>query len=123
MRWLVSVFALLVFLASSGCAVIEKEKANRGGYLDYVLDETWMKADSKAMRALRAFAIRRGDVITVEQLNYSYEERILPLATLFLSSAGIPTELLAGFEATAVRDVIASQFGKNDREDEGTGTP
>ena len=57
MRLLGRVFALLVFLASSGCAVIEQERTNRGGYLDYVLDQNWMKANSKGMRALRAFAI------------------------------------------------------------------
>src|SRR5215470_12705564 len=58
MRMLAGVFALLAFLASSGCAVIEKERTNRGGYIDYVLDQNWMKADSKGMRALRAFAIQ-----------------------------------------------------------------
>ena len=58
MRWVMSICAVLVFLASSGCAVIEKERTNRGGYIDYVLDETWMKADSKGMRALRAFAMQ-----------------------------------------------------------------
>jgi hypothetical protein len=31
---------------------------NRGGYLDYLVDEHWWKADSKGMRALRAFAIQ-----------------------------------------------------------------
>jgi hypothetical protein len=41
----------------AGCAVFDKEAHNRGGYLDYVTDEFWLKADSKKMRALRAFAI------------------------------------------------------------------
>jgi hypothetical protein len=50
---LASVLALLC----SGCAIWEKETRNRGGYLDYILDEHWLKADSKRMRALRAFAI------------------------------------------------------------------
>ena len=36
----------------------DKELNNRGGYLDYLVDEHWLKADSKAMRALRAFAIQ-----------------------------------------------------------------
>src|ERR1044071_6427244 len=40
-----------------GCTVIEQELRNRGGYLDYIVDKHWMKADSKGMRALRAFAI------------------------------------------------------------------
>jgi hypothetical protein len=48
---------LLTLITTSGCAIVEKEMTNRGGYLDAVLDDHWMKADSKAMRALRAFAI------------------------------------------------------------------
>jgi hypothetical protein len=58
MRSLISIFILLVSLLNSGCAIYEKETTNRGGYLDYVLDEHWLKADSKAMRALRAFAMQ-----------------------------------------------------------------
>ncbi len=34
------------------------ETTNRGGYIDYVLDKHWLKADSKSMRALRAFAMQ-----------------------------------------------------------------
>jgi hypothetical protein len=45
-------------LLNSGCAIYEREVSNRGGYLDAVLDDHWMKADSKGMRALRAFAIQ-----------------------------------------------------------------
>src|SRR3954454_3349259 len=58
MRASVAVIALLACLANGGCAIIEKERTNRGGYLDYVVDQHWMKADSKGMRALRAFAIQ-----------------------------------------------------------------
>jgi hypothetical protein len=47
----------LVALLGSGCTVWQKETTNRGGYLDYVLDQHWFQADSKRMRALRAFAI------------------------------------------------------------------
>ena len=50
---LISIAALLL----SGCAVIDKELHNRGGYLDYLADTYWFKADSKKMRALRAFAL------------------------------------------------------------------
>lgn len=57
MRIVVSV-ALLLSLLLGGCTVIEQELKNRGGYLDYVVDRHWMKADSKGMRALRAFAIQ-----------------------------------------------------------------
>jgi hypothetical protein len=77
---------------------------------------------------LQAFCrrVRKGDVTTVQQDNYSYDARSprkLPLATLYVNSSGIPADVPDGFEATPVRDVIASQFGKNDRQDEGTGTP
>src|SRR5438132_498518 len=58
MRAIVALFVLLALLAGAGCTIIEKERTNRGGYLDYVLDQEWMKADSKGMRALRAFAIQ-----------------------------------------------------------------
>src|SRR5215475_13099650 len=58
MRSIVAVVALLALLLNGGCAIIEQERTNRGGYLDYVLDQNWMKADSKGMRALRAFAIQ-----------------------------------------------------------------
>jgi hypothetical protein len=57
-RVIVSIFTAIAILVSGGCAVIEKETSNRGGYLDYLLDEHWTKADSKGMRALRAFAIQ-----------------------------------------------------------------
>jgi hypothetical protein len=58
MRGVVAFFALVAVLLNSGCAIYEKETTNRGGYLDAVLDDHWMKADSKSMRALRAFAIQ-----------------------------------------------------------------
>jgi Bacterial SH3 domain len=68
--------------------------------------------------------VSKGDVTTVEQDNYCYAGRQLPLARLFLKSDGIPATVPDGFEATPpVPSVIASQFGKNDHEDEGTGTP
>jgi hypothetical protein len=50
----ITLFALLL----NGCAVYEMETTNRGGYIDYVLDKHWLKADSKSMRALRAFAMQ-----------------------------------------------------------------
>lgn len=58
MRVIASCFICFVLLLNSGCTVWEKETTNRGGYLDYVLDQHWFKADSKRMRALRAFAIQ-----------------------------------------------------------------
>jgi hypothetical protein len=57
MRIFFSALVLISLLFNSGCAIYQKETTNRGGYLDAVIDDHWMKADSKAMRALRAFAI------------------------------------------------------------------
>jgi hypothetical protein len=58
MRVIFSTIILLLALFGGGCAIVEKEMTNRGGYLDAVLDDHWMKADSKRMRALRAFAMQ-----------------------------------------------------------------
>jgi hypothetical protein len=58
MRILVCIFVAASLLLNSGCAVFEMETRNRGGYLDSVLDRHWLKADSKSMRALRAFAMQ-----------------------------------------------------------------
>jgi hypothetical protein len=68
-------------------------------------------------------SVQKGDVITVDQDNYSYKARPLPPATLFLKIDDFPATLPPGFTATAIREVTASQFGKNDHEDEGTGSP
>jgi hypothetical protein len=56
-RVVAALLACFAVLFGSGCTVWQKETTNRGGYLDYVLDQTWIRADSKRMRALRAFAI------------------------------------------------------------------
>jgi hypothetical protein len=58
MRSVVAFLVVIAMLLNSGCAIYEKETTNRGGYLDAVLDDHWIKADSKGMRALRAFAIQ-----------------------------------------------------------------
>lgn len=57
MRWIAGVCALLIGASVSGCALLEAEKYNRGGFLDEIADDVWMKADSKKMRALRAVAL------------------------------------------------------------------
>lgn len=57
MRWFLRAVLIVVAVSSSGCAIIDNELNNRGGYLDYVADEHWFKADSKKMRTLRAFAL------------------------------------------------------------------
>jgi len=66
--------------------------------------------------------VKRGDATTVEQSNYSYRARVLPLSTLMENVTGIPTAAPENFQSTPVRSGVASQFGKNDHEDEGTGT-
>lgn len=63
------------------------------------------------------------DVISVEQRNYSYTGREIPAAGLFTKIGEFPLDVIPGFTASDVLDVIASQFGKNDKEDEGTGSP
>jgi hypothetical protein len=67
--------------------------------------------------------VENGNLTTVEQNNYSYRNRQLPISTLFDNINGIPADVPAGFQATPTRSVRASQFGKNDTEDEGTGSP
>jgi hypothetical protein len=57
-RAVVWVFLWCAVLLSSGCAIWEQETTNRGGFLDHLVDQHWLKADSKSMRALRAFAIQ-----------------------------------------------------------------
>jgi hypothetical protein len=54
--WLAALCVLFIGAWLGGCAIIEAEKTNRGGFLDEIADE-WMKADSKKMRALRAVAL------------------------------------------------------------------
>ena len=52
-RLLVLALALWV----GGCSIARQELDNRGGYVDYLADKYWWKADSKRMRALRAYAL------------------------------------------------------------------
>ena len=44
-------------LLNGGCGILQQELNNRGGYVDYLADKYWWKADSKKMRALRAYAL------------------------------------------------------------------
>jgi len=67
--------------------------------------------------------VSKAGVTTVDQSNYSYANRKLAQVILSENVDGLATDVPAGFTATAPRDVIASQFGKNDRDDEGTGSP
>jgi hypothetical protein len=58
MHWLAkSLCALFIGVSTGSCALTEAERNNRGGFLDHIADDVWMKADSKKMRALRAIAL------------------------------------------------------------------
>src|ERR1700674_4919009 len=96
MRIAVSIVLLFAMLLNSGCAILEKETTNRGGYLDYVLDEHWLKADSKAMRALRAFAIQvsLARVASVSAKNES-DRQLLAIRLGALTKRFIPIYLCA----------------------------
>ena len=58
MRLVAWVVVWCTVILGGGCAIWEQETTNRGGYLDHLIDDRWIKADSKSMRALRAFAIQ-----------------------------------------------------------------
>jgi hypothetical protein len=96
MRIAVSIVLLFAMLLNSGCAILEKETTNRGGYLDYVLDEHWLKADSKGMRALRAFAIQvsLARVASVSAKNES-DRQLLAIRLGALTKRFIPIYLCA----------------------------
>ena len=96
MRIAVSIFLLITILFNSGCAILEKETTNRGGYLDYVLDEHWLKADSKGMRALRAFAIQvsLARVASVSAKNES-DRQLLAIRLGALTKRFVPIYLCA----------------------------
>jgi hypothetical protein len=51
-------FCRLRFCSTAAVLYYKRKQRTVGGYLDYVLDQHWLKADSKGMRALRAFAIQ-----------------------------------------------------------------
>jgi hypothetical protein len=67
--------------------------------------------------------VRKGTTFAVRQENYSYSGRTLPDGTLVVDSDGISSAVPVGFTATAVKTVKATQFGKGDGQDEGTGSP
>jgi hypothetical protein len=67
--------------------------------------------------------VQQGATTIVHQVNYSYKQRALSDCTLLTSATGLSLAVPANFQPTAVRTVRATQFGKNDHQDEGTGTP
>jgi hypothetical protein len=67
--------------------------------------------------------VQRDTLTTVHQLNYSYKNRVLSDSSLFTGVTAISQPVPAGFIGLPAKTVIATQFGKNDRQDEGTGAP
>jgi hypothetical protein len=67
--------------------------------------------------------VTKGDTTIVHQVNYSYKRRVLADSTLMTGVTALSLPVPPGFQATAIRTVKATQFGKNDRQDEGTGSP
>lgn len=56
-RLMFRLLVLTLVLWVGGCTIVRQELDNRGGYVDYLADKYWWKADSKKMRALRAYAL------------------------------------------------------------------
>ena len=71
----------------------------------------------------RISRVKNGNTHAIRQLNYSYQSRVLPEGRLFENLNAIPAEVPDGFTATAIKQVKATQFGKGDTQDEGTGSP
>ena len=58
MRFLVKIlFVLVGSLFAGGCAILDQELNNRGGYFDYLADKYWFKADTRGMRLLRGYVL------------------------------------------------------------------
>jgi len=89
---------------------IEQLRATRKDGLNASLTARWRR-------------VQKGPVYAVRQENYSYKGRKLPNGFLFENIDGISTTVPEGFTATPVKTVKATQFGKGDHQDEGTGSP
>jgi hypothetical protein len=88
----------------------EQLKARRRDGLNQSLSARWRR-------------VQKGNTFAIRQQNYSYGGRSLPDGMLFLDHDGLPNSTPDGFTATEPRTVIATQFGKGDKQDEGTGSP
>jgi hypothetical protein len=67
--------------------------------------------------------VQKADTTIVHQVNYSYKQRVLADSTLLTGATDLSLAVPNVFQATSVREVKATQFGKNDHQDEGTGSP
>src|SRR6266478_5423695 len=88
----------------------EQLKARRADGLNGSLTGRWRR-------------VQKGNSFAIRQEHYCYSGRALPDGALFLDRDGLPGSTLDGFTPAAARTVTATQFGKGDREDEGTGAP
>lgn len=61
--------AIMIAMPLVGCSFFENELNNRGGYIDYKLDQHWWVADTKPMRVLRAYVLV-GSVARLAQTRY-----------------------------------------------------
>ncbi len=67
--------------------------------------------------------VQQGNTTIVHQVSYSYKQRALSDSTLVTNVDDLSLPVPAGFQPTPAKTVKATQFGKNDRQDEGTGSP
>ena len=120
--------------ASSGDADGNSKTTGLAGTTQVFSDGTVVTDAIEWLRAVRADGlngsqtarwrrVQKGSTYAVRQENYSYRGRTLTDGTLVVNTDGISSAVPAGFTATAIKTVRATQFGKGDREDEGTGSP
>lgn len=108
MKRFVSIVLVFVCLLNSGCAVFDAELHNRGGYLDKVLDDHWFKADSKRMRALRAFALQASLARIASVSPKNGPDRDLIAIRIGDATARVENVIACGFGVNPVTKVSAS---------------
>jgi hypothetical protein len=103
---------LLVLFNGTGCTIIQKETSNRGGYLDYLLDQHWFQADSKRMRAVRAFAIQvsLARIASVSAKNDS-DRQVLAVRIGMLTQTFFKTVYPCAIQQNPLGTVVASAAG------------
>lgn len=108
MKKFVSFALVVVCFLNSGCTVFDAELHNRGGYLDKVLDDHWFKADSKRMRALRAFALQASLARIASVAPKNGPDRDLMAIRIGDASARAKNVIACGFGVNPVTGVAAS---------------
>ena len=108
MKRFVSITLIFVCFLNSGCAVFDAELHNRGGYLDKVLDDHWFKADSKRMRALRAFALQASLARIASVSPKNDQDRQLMAIRIGNATSRAQYVIACGFGVNPVTQVSAS---------------